>query len=323
MPRPLRITYEGAVYHVMNRGTSRQLVFNSDEDYRHFLVLISETVKMWGIIVHAFSLMPNHYHLLIETPRANISRAMRHIDGVYTQRYNRARKRDGQLFRGRYKAILVEEDAYLVELLRYIHLNPVEAGIVSKPEDHMWTSHKYYIGDNPFTWLSTDRLLGYFGKRKNLSRMKLHDFVLDGVPEDLRRQLDGARWPSVFSSEHFKEWVKWNFVKDEELKNGNLQYVEVGPKGLKEEQLREIVCRVLDVKWNRLCAACGRDDKKKRRLAVRCFSENLEWSYGRLSKTFGGMHFSNISRCVRGKWINDEPLWERLVLEIQNEKRKT
>lgn len=323
MPRPLRITYKDAVYHVMNRGTARQQIFHSDEDYRNFLVLIGEAVRMWGIHVHAFSLMPNHYHLLIETPHANISRAMRHINGVYTQRYNRTRKRDGQLFRGRYKAILVEEDAYLVELLRYIHLNPVTAGIVKRPESHLWTSHKYYIGDNQFEWLTTDRLLGYFGKRKNLSRRKLHEFVLEGVPEGLRHHLDGARWPSVFSSEHFKEWVEWNFVKDAEAKDREVQYTELKTKDLSDEQLRRLICRVLDVNWNDLFEASGQENKKKRRLAVRCYYENLKWSYGKLSETFGAMHSSNISRCVCGNWVNDEPLWKRLVLEIQNEKRKT
>lgn len=323
MPRPLRIIYKDAVYHVMNRGTARQRIFDSDEDYRRFLVLIGEAVKMWEIRVHAFSLMPNHYHLLIETPLANLSRAMRHINGVYTQRCNRAKKRDGQLFRGRYKAILVEEDAYLVELLRYIHLNPVMTGIVTRPENHVWTSHKYYIGKNPFAWLTTDRLLGYFGKRENLSRRKLHEFVLDGVPEGLRCQLDGARWPSVFSSEHFREWIERNFVKDAEKKDGELQYTEVKSKGLTEEQLRRLVCRVLEVSWSDLCEARGQDKKKKRRLAVKCYYENLKWSYGQLSETFGKMHPSNISRCVCGKWANDEPLWERLVVEVQNEKRKT
>lgn len=323
MPRPLRIIYEDAVYHVMNRGTARQQIFHSDADYLKFLILIGEAVRMWGIRVHAFSLMPNHYHLLIETPHANISRAMRHINGVYTQRYNRTRKRDGQLFRGRYKAILVEEDAYLVELLRYIHLNPVTAGIVKRPESHMWTSHKYYIGDNQFEWLTTDRLLGYFGKRKNLSRRKLHEFVLEGVPEGLRHQLEGTRWPSVFSSAHFREWIEWNFVKGTAAKDRGIQYTKIKPKCITEEQLRRLVCRVLEVSWSDLCKASGRDDKKKRRLAVRCYYENLKWSYAKLSETFGKMHSSNISRCVCGNWANDEPLWERLEVELQNEKRKT
>ncbi|MBF0106481.1 MAG: transposase [Deltaproteobacteria bacterium] len=108
----------------MNRGRNRQAIFKSDHDYGYFLGLLKDSVRQWQIMIHAFSLMPNHYHLLVETPLANISRAMRHINGLYTQYYNRQNKKNGSLFKGRYKAILVDEDAYLVELLRYIHLNP-------------------------------------------------------------------------------------------------------------------------------------------------------------------------------------------------------
>ena len=91
---------------------------------------------MWGIRVHAYSLMPNHYHLLLETPRGNLSRALRHLDGIYTQRYNRAHGSDGTLFRGRYKAILIDKDSYLLQVVRYIHLNPVQSKIVREPAEH-------------------------------------------------------------------------------------------------------------------------------------------------------------------------------------------
>jgi len=121
MPRPQRIEYENAFYHVMNRGRGKQIVFHSDEYYLSFLTLLAETRQRFGCVIHAYCLMANHYHLLIETPRANLSRIMRHINGVYTQRYNRLKKTDGPLFRGRYKSILVEQDAYLLQLTRYIH----------------------------------------------------------------------------------------------------------------------------------------------------------------------------------------------------------
>ena len=169
MPRPLRIEYPGAFYHVMNRGNARQQIFRSARDYRIFLDLLKESVEKWEIRIHGFSLMPNHYHLLMETPLGNLSRSMRHINGVYTQCYNRHWKQDGHLLRGRYKAILVEEDAYLIDLLRYIHLNPVKVGLADKPEKHSWTSHRIYLGGDGPPWLTTDRLLGYFGRRRNLA----------------------------------------------------------------------------------------------------------------------------------------------------------
>jgi len=132
MARPLRVQYEGAFYHVMNRGNVRQPIFRSSEHYKVFINLLVESIVLWEIKIHSFSLLPNHYHLLIETPRANLSRAMRHINGVYTQRFNRHSHRDGHLFRGRYKAILVEEDAYLVELALSAYTDETKRCIVLK-----------------------------------------------------------------------------------------------------------------------------------------------------------------------------------------------
>ncbi len=127
MTRPLRIEYEGAWYHAMNRGRAREVIFPDDVAYAAFLTTLAEAVARFRIEVHAYCLMPNHYHLLIRTPHANLSRAMRQIDGLYTQRHNQLAGTDGPLFRGRYKAIVVDADAYLLNVSRYIHCNPVEA----------------------------------------------------------------------------------------------------------------------------------------------------------------------------------------------------
>jgi putative transposase len=129
MPRPLRLEYENAWYHVMNRGAARQDIYKNDQHRLLFLNLLKEASLYYNIEIHAYCLMDNHYHLLIHTPRGNLSQAMRHINGLYTQVFNRSEKIDGSLFRGRYKAILVEEDSYLLQVSRYIHLNPVTAGL--------------------------------------------------------------------------------------------------------------------------------------------------------------------------------------------------
>ena len=122
---PLRIEYSCAFYHVINRGLERLEIFRSKKDYRAFLDLCLELHKRFGLIFHAYCLMPNHYHLMVETPEANLGRALRHLDGVYTQGFNKRHKRVGPLFQGRYKAILMEKEAYGVELSRYIHLNQI------------------------------------------------------------------------------------------------------------------------------------------------------------------------------------------------------
>jgi len=129
MSRPLRIEYPGAYYHVMNRGTARQKIFLNDQDRQRFLDLLGQTCQMWGVRVYAYCLMDNHYHLLVETTDAALSRAMRHLDGIYTQRFNRAHGRDGPLFRGRYRAILIEPEEYFMAVARYIHRNPAEARV--------------------------------------------------------------------------------------------------------------------------------------------------------------------------------------------------
>lgn len=145
MARPLRIEYPGAWYHVMNRGLARTNIVRSDKDRQLFLDLLSESSQLFGIQIHAYSLMDNHYHLLVNTPTTGLARAMRHLNGLFTQKVNKNWKSDGPLFRGRYKAIVVDSDEYLLELVRYIHLNPVEAGFYPKSIDHQWTSHRAYM----------------------------------------------------------------------------------------------------------------------------------------------------------------------------------
>ena len=147
MSRPLRIMYPDAWYHVMNRGRRGERIFESKEDYELFLWVMLEAVELFSLRVSAYCLMPNHYHLLVQTPDANLDRCMRHINGVYTQRFNSAHGLDGNLFRGRYKSIMVSEDSYLLQLVRYIHRNPVRAGMVERVEDYKWSSHKGYINN--------------------------------------------------------------------------------------------------------------------------------------------------------------------------------
>jgi putative transposase len=130
MARPLRIMYAGAWYHVMNRGTARQFIYHTDDQRHLFLSLIH---LRYQAEIHAYCLMGNHYHLLIRIQRPNLDRIMRHLDGIYTQRYNKSLNRDSPLFRSRYKSCLIEAENYLLQTSRYIHLNPVVAKLVTKP----------------------------------------------------------------------------------------------------------------------------------------------------------------------------------------------
>lgn len=317
MSRPLRIQYPGALYHVMNRGNARQKIFKHPNHYNLFLKCLKEAVEMWELKLHAFSLLPNHYHLLIETPLSNLSRAMRHVNHVYTQRLNRRLGRDGHLFRGRYKSILVEEDAYLVELARYIHMNPVRAGLVNKPENHAWTSHRYYLKNGGMDFLTTERILHYFGKKKNHARRKFHKFVLEGIPAELENRLSGGRWPSVLSRKNFEEWVQWNFVKDRDEEQ--LEYVPSHGHRVSEKALRRIVCRLLDMRWKTITNPAGWMEQRNRARAIWFYRRHLKWGYGDLSREFG-VAPSRISQIMKETDLIAPTLKEHMAAELKSEK---
>ena len=144
MSRPLRIQYRDGWYHVMNRGRRGERVFETNKNYWSFIDLLGELHEVFNVRIAAYCLMPNHYHLLVQTPDANLSRSMRHLNGVYTQRYNKTHGCDGQLFKRRYKSIVLESDSYSLELVRYIHRNPLEAGLVENIKKYQWSSHRFY-----------------------------------------------------------------------------------------------------------------------------------------------------------------------------------
>jgi len=164
MARPLRIEYEGAVYHVTSRGNARADIYLSDSDREMFIDVLEHVVERFGWVCHAYCLMDNHYHLMIETPQANLSRCMRQLNGMYTQRFNRAHQRVGHVFQGRFKAIVVDKDAYLLGLSRYIVRNPVAAGMVKRVGDWRWSSYAATVGvvQSP-TFLDAAWLLSQYG----------------------------------------------------------------------------------------------------------------------------------------------------------------
>ena len=181
MARPLRLEFPHAIYHVTARGNAQQDVYLDDDDRELFLSVLAEVVDRYAWICHAYCLMDNHYHLLIETPDANLSLGMRQLNGVYTQRFNRRHGLVGHLFQGRFKAILVERDAYLLELARYIVLNPLRARMVKTISRYPWSSYRATLGQvgRP-AWLSTDWVLSQFAKRRAVARQRYAAFVLEG-----------------------------------------------------------------------------------------------------------------------------------------------
>jgi REP element-mobilizing transposase RayT len=182
MTRPLRLEFSGALYHVLSRGNRRESIYLNDGDFTAFLALLAEVCERFNWLIHAYCLMTNHYHLLIETPDANLSRGMRHLNGVYTQRFNRRHRRVGHVFQGRYKALLVQKDAYLLELTRYIVLNPVRARMVQTAGEWRWSNYRYTVGKAvPPTWLEMDWLLAQFGNQRSEAVSAYRRFVAEGL----------------------------------------------------------------------------------------------------------------------------------------------
>jgi len=204
MARPLRIEYPGAFYHVTSRGNEKKDIFKTRRDREKFISYLQSSVERYGAQIHAYCLMTNHYHLLLETPRGNLSEIMQHINGAYTTYFNVKRKRTGHLFQGRYKAIVIEADEYALELSRYIHLNPVRAGMVNEPQEHEWTSYKCYAGMAAESkWLKTDFILSYFGENRIESGRKYQQYVTDLLKTEYESPLNSAVASTILGTPEF------------------------------------------------------------------------------------------------------------------------
>jgi REP element-mobilizing transposase RayT len=184
MARPLRIEFPGAVYHLTSRGNARLPIFEDDNDRRRFLDILGEVVDRYNWLCYAWCLMDNHYHLLIETLDGNLSLGMRHLNGVYTQSFNRRHGRPGHLFQGRYKSIIVDKEGYLLELCRYVVLNPVRADMVRRPGDYTWSSFRMTAGQiQSKPLLETESLLAQFGNTLSEARAEYVRFVYAGTDD--------------------------------------------------------------------------------------------------------------------------------------------
>ena len=214
MSRPLRIDYPNAWHHVMNRARRGQDLFVDKADYQQFIDLLQEITDLFNVNVAAYCLMPTHYHLMLQTPDANLSRCMRHLNGVYTQRYNVSHSCDGTLFRGRYKSILVDADNYVLQLVRYIHRNPLKAGLVKRLDQYVWSSHKGYLSKaKKWNWLYKHFVLDMLTTQINSQIQIYRQFMAQEQDEDLVRVLDGKNPPSMLGSEKFISWIKDRFFK--------------------------------------------------------------------------------------------------------------
>jgi len=202
MARALRIEYAGGLYHVMARGNRRERIYLDDADCARFLAVLQAVCQRFNWLVYAYCLMPNHYHLLLETPEPNLSRGMRQLNSGYTQAFRRRHATVGHLFQGRYKALLVQRERYLLELCRYIALNPVRAGLIDDPGDWRFSSYRAMLAQAPAPeWLARDSVLAQFASGRDGAVNGYARFVADGL--DKPDPLDQVRHQRFLGDETF------------------------------------------------------------------------------------------------------------------------
>src|SRR4030043_955742 len=214
MGRPIRIEYPAALYHITSRGNERKKIFLEDGDRVKFLKILEDYHDRYGILIHSYVLMDNHYYLVLETPRGNLLKVMHGINSSYTGYFNRKYGRSGHLFQGRYKGIIVEKDTYLIPLSRYVHLNPVRAKIVERPEQYRRSSYPGYIGKTgECTWVEYSWILSTFGNDIKTAIRKYQQYTEEGLHTDIGNPTKNLYGQIILGGEEFIEKIKGMFKR--------------------------------------------------------------------------------------------------------------
>ncbi len=294
MARPLRIEYEGALYHVTGRGNERRKIYFTPADYNKFLGYIKTTRDKYGVILHAYILMTNHYHLIIETPEANLSKIMHHITSGYTMYINKKRKRSGHLFQGRYKSIVVEKDSYLVELSRYIHLNPVRAKMVEKLEDYTYSSYPCYITKKTNDILTTDMILSLQSKNQKDAKRRYKEYVDSGVEEEIENPYSHVYGGMILGKGQFIKEVlkklKRQYLLKEDISHRRLLHGAVG--------MEEILQKVAEHYKVTIEAILIREAAEARKVAIYLIRKHTAVTNGQVGEYFGGLSYSGVARII-------------------------
>ena len=285
MSRPLRIQYEGAFYHALNRGIEKRKIFLDNKDYEAFLSICESLCERYQFLLHSYCLMPNHYHLYIETPLGNLSVIMRGLNGQYTQYFNRRYYRVGPLFQGRYKAILVDKENYSLQVSRYIHLNPVKEKIVSDPARYQWSSYAAFMNGGPQkNFLKTQWLLSQFGPPTRTARAAFQRFTMEGL-KDVWDPSGGAIGGSLLGNSAFidqaqKEWVP-------KTKNSSISRLREIQKPVETGEIESIVDKMIP------------DPVLKRKFLIYSYKKFTPLTLKEIAKKAGGMSISAVCQVVK------------------------
>jgi putative transposase len=282
MARPLRIEYDGAIYHVTSRGNDKKAIYKDDTDRELFLDTLKKVNERYNWICHAYCLMNNHYHIVIETPDGNLSKGMRQLNGVYTQIFNKRHHKVGHIFQGRYKAIIIQKGSYLLEVSRYVVLNPVRAKAVGRPEEWKWSSYRGTGGiEKPHSCLTAEWILGQFGTNRRQVKKNYREFIVAGIGEE--RVWEKVKGQSILGENEFIEMLIRYVKRQEDIKE-----IPKNQRYINRPTLFEIFKgKILS-------------EKKRRNIKAREAVEKYGYSQKDVAD-FLGVHYSTVSRLVNAE----------------------
>ena len=309
MARPLRVEYPGAFYHVINRGNAGENLFKGIRDREKFLEYLETAIERFSLKIYTYCLMTNHFHVLLETQLPNLSQAIQWVNVSYAGYFNRKYQRNGHLFQGRFKSILVDADEYLKQLSRYIHLNPVRANLVEHPDEYKWSSYSTITGKTKEpAWLESALLLSQFGTKRKQAITNYKKFVEEANTKDLKNPAKDLSGGFILGSPDFVIWIKETFLSTRSDENEIPQLRELKPR-INIDQIVEAVCREFNCEIETILQK-GRKRNVARDVAiylVRVLS-------GEKGKNIGE-YFGNISGAAITRRYNC------LVKQIENNKR--
>jgi putative transposase len=328
MARPLRIEFEGALYHVLARGNDRQRIYRSEADQERFVSLLSESSARFEVGVQAFVLMGNHFHLLAQTRRANLSRWMHWLMVAYSVYFNRRHRRSGHLLQGRYKSLVVEEGEYLLELSRYLHLNPVRGAVLGRGtpmerrerlRQFVWSSYRGYGGlSKPWPFIEERLILEELGGPARERRPRYRSFVEEGLVREVANPFEAARWQVFLGSESFGQKVL-DRVRGKETK----REATASLRGAVRRSLRpeEIVARVAKKNQMGPQRLLGRGDwgLAARNVAMWLIWERCDLTLAGIGKLFGGLDYAAVAQRIRRARLSlSEKKRVQLIHEMSN-----
>lgn len=329
MARPLRIEFEDAIYHLTARGNRRERIFAGDADRAHFLEVVARALPRYEVELHAYVLLGNHFHLLVRTKRANLSRWMHWVMVAYTVYFNRRHRKVGHLFQGRYKSLLVEEGSYLLELSRYLHLNPVRGKVLGAGDPmerrerlrfYRWSSYRGYAGFGEQSGIVTEELvlgeMGCAGARQG--KLRYRRFVEGGLGREIENPAHAAQWQAVLGSEEFLQRVK-DRMQTHRSKRREVKALRRGTRGPDPRAIVECVAATYQVAGERLLG--GREyGLAARNAALWAVWQLCDLTLREIGTMFGGMDYAAVAQRIR-RLENNQSLQrdlKKLLQQCQN-----